>query len=114
MLPQQNSSDRLPGHVQGLTNPLSDCPGQAKIFAGQIKYFVTCPEKYICYMKKTQEFQHFVAEAPHGASTSNVVLSSPDVSAVLYCSHTAYVIHYGWMDDLRFFVLFNCVSGISG
>ena len=40
---------------QGLTNPLSGCPGQVKMFAGQVKYFLTCPEKCIRYIGKTEE-----------------------------------------------------------
>ena len=48
--------------MQGLTNPLSGCPGQVKVFAGQEKYFLTCPEKCIRYIGKTKEIQYFVAE----------------------------------------------------
>ena len=49
--------------MQGLTNPLSGCPGQVKIFAGQVKKFLTCPEKCMNYIGKSTEFQGFLAEA---------------------------------------------------
>ena len=64
---------------QGLTNPLSGCPGQVKIFAGQVKYFLTCPEKCIRYIGKPKEIQYFVAEVLHRTSRSNFDLSSPDL-----------------------------------
>ena len=66
-------------HLQGLTNPLSGCPGQVKIFAGQVKQFLTCPEKCINYIGKTNEFQGFLAEAICRTSRSDFDLSSPDL-----------------------------------
>ena len=65
--------------VQGLKNPLSGCPGQVKIFAGQVKYFLTCPEKCIRYIGKPKEIQYFVAEVLHRTSRSNFDLSRPAV-----------------------------------
>ena len=62
---------------QGLTNPLSGCPGQVKIFAGQVKIFLTCPEKCINYIGKTNKFQGFQAEAICRTSRSDFNLSSP-------------------------------------
>ena len=58
--------------IQGLTNPLSSCPGQVKIFAGQVKYFLTCPEKCIRYIGKPKEM--------HRTSRSNFDLSSPAIA----------------------------------
>ena len=66
------------GSTQGLTNPLSGCPGQVKIFAGQVKQFLTCPEKCINYIGKTNEFQGFLAEAICRTSRSDFDLSSPE------------------------------------
>ena len=43
-------------HDQGLTNPLSGCPGQVKIVAGQVKFFLTCPEKCISSIGKSNIF----------------------------------------------------------
>ena len=63
--------------LQGLTNPSSGCPGQVKIFAGQVKYFLTCPEKCIRYIGKPKVIQYFVAEVLHRTSRSNFDLSSP-------------------------------------
>ena len=37
---------------QGLTNPLTGSPGQFKFFAGQVKYFLACPENCIGYIPK--------------------------------------------------------------
>ena len=65
---------------QGLTNPLSGCPGQVKKFAGQVKYFLTCPEKCIRYIGKTKETQYFVAEVLYQTSRSNFDLSSPGLT----------------------------------
>ena len=45
------------------------CPGQVKIFAGQVKYFLTCPEKCIRYIGKPKEIQYFVAEVLHRTSS---------------------------------------------
>ena len=69
---------------QGLTNPVSGCSGQVKIFAGQVKKFLTCPEKCINYIGKTKEFQGFLAEAIRRTSGSGIDLSSP---AVLMSGH---------------------------
>ena len=71
--------EREKHHLQGLTNPLSGCPGQVKKFAGQVKYFLTCPEKCIRYIGKTKETQFFVAEVLYRTSRSNFDLSSPDL-----------------------------------
>ena len=80
---QQKNNFSENGHVlprnyfQGLTNPLSGCPGQVKIFAGQVKYFLTCPEKCIRYIGKTKEIQYFVAEVLYRTSRSNFDLLNP-------------------------------------
>ena len=63
---------------QGLTNPLSGCPRQVNIFVGQVKYFLTCPEKCIRYIGKPKEIQYFAAEELHRTSRSNFDLSSPE------------------------------------
>ena len=63
---------------QGLTNPLSHCPGQVKIFARQVKIFLTCPEKCINYIGKTNEFQSFLTEAICLTSKSDFDLSNPE------------------------------------
>ena len=65
------------GGKQGLTNPLSGCPGQVKIFAGQVKKFFTCPEKCLNYIGKFKEFQGVLAEAIRRTSRSDFDLSSP-------------------------------------
>ena len=62
--------------VQGLTNPLSGCPGQVKNL--RVKYFLTCPEKCIRYIGKPKEIQYFVAEVLHQTSRLNFDLSSPE------------------------------------
>ena len=62
---------------RSLTNPLSGCPGQVKIFTGQVKYFLTCPEKCISYIKLIKELQHLVVEVLYRTSRSNSDLSVP-------------------------------------
>ena len=62
---------------QGLTNPLHGCPGQVKIFARQVKKFLTCPEKCLNYIGKTKEFQDVLAEAVCRTRRSDFDLSSP-------------------------------------
>ena len=52
-------------------------PGTSKKVSGQVKYFLTCPEKCIRYIGKPKEIQYFVAEVPHRTSRSNFDLSSP-------------------------------------
>ena len=54
--------------IQGLTNPLSGCLGQEKFFAGQVKHFLTCREKFIRYIGKPKEIQYFVAEVLYQTS----------------------------------------------
>ena len=54
------------------------CPGQDKIFTGQVKYFLTCPEKCISYIELIKELQHLVAVL-YRTSRSNSDLSVPDV-----------------------------------
>ena len=54
-------------------------PGTSKNFAGQVKYFLTCPEKCIRYIGKPKEIQYFVAEVLHWTSRSNFDLSSPEI-----------------------------------
>ena len=68
---------------QGLTNPLSGCPGQVKIFAGQVKYFLTCSEKCMRYIGKTKEIQYFVAEVLYRTSRSNFDLSSTETPSTV-------------------------------
>ena len=63
--------------VQGLTNLLSGCPGQVKIFAGQVKKLLTCPEKCINYTGNTNDFQGFLAEAICQTSRSDFDLLGP-------------------------------------
>ena len=53
-------------------------PGQVKIFTGQVKYFLTCPEKCISYIELIKELQHLVA-VPYQTSRSNFDLSVPGV-----------------------------------
>ena len=67
-----------------LTNPLSGCQGQVKNFAGQVKYFLTCPEKCMRYIGKTKEIQYFVAEVLYWTSRSNFDLSSPEFKNSCY------------------------------
>ena len=38
---------------QGMKNPLSGCPGQIKIFAGQVNCFLACPVKCISCQRVT-------------------------------------------------------------
>ena len=54
------------------------CPGQVKIFTGQVKYFLTCPEKCISYIELIKELQHLVAVL-YRTSRSNSDLPVPDV-----------------------------------
>ena len=68
--------------LQGLTNPLSSCPGQVKFFAGQVKNFLTCTEKCMNYTGKTNEFQRIIAEAICWTSRSNFDLSSPGMTSL--------------------------------
>ena len=65
----------------GLTNPLSDCPGQVKFFAGRVKCLLAWLEKRISYIGKGNEFQHFPAKILHRASRLNFDLSGPAVMA---------------------------------
>ena len=51
-----------PRQYQGLTNPLSGCPGQVKMFAEQVKFFRICPEKCISYIEKVTHFTFFQAD----------------------------------------------------
>ena len=47
-------------------------PGASKIFAGQVKHFLTFPEKCIRYIGKTKEIQYcVVAEVLYRTSRSN-------------------------------------------
>ena len=56
------------------------CPGQVKIFTGQVKYFLTCPEKCISYIELIKELQHLVAVLYRTTSSrSNSDLSVPGV-----------------------------------
>ena len=73
------------GHTQGLTNPLSGCPGQVKNFTGQVKKFHTCPEKCINYIGRTTEFQGFLAEAICRTSRSDLDLSSSAYLVICLC-----------------------------
>ena len=85
---------------QGLTNPLSGCLGQVKIFAGQVKYFLTCPEKCIRYTGKPKEIQYFVAEVLHRTSRSNFYLSSPGPEVIKPFSCSTQL-------SMKFFLLIN-------
>ena len=51
--------------------------GKLKIFTGQVKYFLTCPEKCISYIELIKELQHLVAVL-YRTSRSNSDLSVPD------------------------------------
>ena len=55
------------------------CPGQVKIFTGEVKYFLTCPEKCISYIELIKELQHLVAVLNRTLSRSNSDLPIPDV-----------------------------------
>ena len=54
------------------------CQGQVSIFTGQVKYFLTCPEKCISYIELIKELQHLVAVL-YRTSRSNSDLPVPDV-----------------------------------
>ena len=71
--------------MQGLINPLSGCTGQVEIFAGQVKIFLTCPEKCINYIGKTNEFQGFLTEALCLTSRSDFDLSTPGCVIIIIC-----------------------------
>ena len=43
---------------------LTVCKGQFN-FGGQVKCFLACPEKNVCYTGKSYAFQHFHAEILH-------------------------------------------------
>ena len=44
---------------QGLTNPLSSCPGQVQIWLGKWFFYLTCPEKCIEYIGNIVLPSHF-------------------------------------------------------
>lgn len=69
--------------MQGLTNPLSGSPGQVKIYAGQAKSFLTCPENCISHIGKTDVFLHFLIESIHRTSGSDFDLSGPEYVHIL-------------------------------
>lgn len=72
------NTDMVNVSSQSLTNPLSNCPGQVKMFTGKVKCFLSCLEKCISYNTENSRSQHFVAEALNQTSRSNFDLASKD------------------------------------